>query len=110
MSNRTSCFSLKNYNNSCCLAEAIEIKYKTHLSATIVSSIVFIVLFPVAIVANSLIFVAIWKGRSERTWFHIILGVLAFCDFVQDFLSNHSWVLAHCSSLSIQLHHQIKNT
>ena len=91
MSNRTSCFSLKNYNNSCCLAEAIEMKYKTHLSATIVSSIVFIVLSPVAIVANSLIFVAIWKGRSERTWFHIILGGLAFCDFctgllVQPFL------------------------
>ena len=91
MSNRTSCFSLENYHISCCLAEAIEMKYKTHLSAIIVSSIVFIVLSPVAIVANSLILVAIWKGRSERTWFHIILGGLAFCDFctgllVQPFL------------------------
>ena len=66
-------------------------EYKTDLSGIIVCSIVFIVLSPVAIVANSLILVAIWKGRSERTWFHIILGGLAFCDFstgllVQPFL------------------------
>ena len=91
MSNRTSCFSLENYNICCCLAEATEMKYKSHLSAVIVSSIVFIVLSPVAIVANSLILVAIWKGRLERTWFHIFLGGLAFCDFctgllVQPFL------------------------
>ena len=65
------------------------------LSALIVSSIVFIVLSSVAIVANSLILVAIWKGRSERTWFHIFLGGLALCDFctgllVQPFLGGGS--------------------
>ena len=65
------------------------------LSALIVSSIVFIVLSSVAIVANSLILVAIWKGRSERTWFHIFLGGLALCDFctgllVQPFLGGCS--------------------
>ena len=91
MSNRTSCFSLENYNIGCCFAEAIEMKYKTHLSTIIVSSIVFIVLSPVAIVGNLLILVAIWKGRLERAWFHIFLGGLAFCDFctgllVQPFL------------------------
>ncbi|KAK2561661.1 hypothetical protein P5673_015013, partial [Acropora cervicornis] len=58
---------------------------------TQISSIVFIVLSSVALVANSLILVAIWKGRSERTWFHIFLGGLALCDFctgllVQPFL------------------------
>ena len=62
------------------------------LSAIVVSSIVFIVLSSVAIVVNSLILVAIWKGRSERKCF---LGGLAFCDFctgllVQRFLGGGS--------------------
>ena len=81
------------------------------LSALIVSSIVFIVVSSVAIVANSLILVAIRKGRSERTWFHIFLGGLALCDFctgllVQPFLGVG---FSHFS-LSIQVHLQIKKT
>ena len=80
------------------------------LSAIIVSGMAFIVLSPVAIVANSLILVAIWKGRPERTWFHIFVGGLALFDFctgllVQPFLGG---VL--CFSLSIQVHLQIKKT
>ena len=37
MSNRTSCFSLENYNISCCLAEAIEMEYPVILSVALFS-------------------------------------------------------------------------
>ena len=81
MPNRTSCFSLKNFDISCCVTEALEMKYKTHLSAIFVSSILIVALSPVAVAGNSLILAAIWKRTFARTWFHVLLSGLAFSDF-----------------------------
>ena len=91
MYNRTACFVIDKYDLICCVAEATEMKYKTHLSVMFASSFVFLVLSPVAVVGNALILAAIWKRTFERTWFHILLSGLAFSDFcagliVQPFL------------------------
>ena len=93
MYNRTACFGFGKYHRdlSCCVAEAADMKYTTYRSAIFASSVVSLVLSPVAVVGNALIFVAIWKRTFERTWFHILLSGLAFSDFcagliVQPFL------------------------
>ena len=56
-------------------------KYKTYVSIIFASSIVFLVLSPVAVVANALILAAIWKRTFQRTWLHVLLSGLAFSDF-----------------------------
>ena len=56
-------------------------KYKTHLSAIFVSSILIVALSPVAVAGNSLILAAIWKRTFARTWFHVLLSGLALNDF-----------------------------
>ena len=56
-------------------------KYKTHLSAIFVSSILIVALSPVAVAGNSLILAAIWKRTFARTWFHVLLSGLALSDF-----------------------------
>ena len=56
-------------------------KYKTYVSIIFASSIVFLVLCPVAVVANALILAAIWKRTFQRTWLHVLLSGLAFSDF-----------------------------
>ena len=81
MYNRTSCFSLDNYDIRCCFAEAAEMKYKTYVSIIFASSIVLLVLSPVAVVGNALILAAIWKRTFQRTWLFVLLSGLAFSDF-----------------------------
>ena len=81
MYNRTSCFSLDNYDIRCCFAEAAEMKYKTYVSIIFASSIVLLVLSPVAVVGNALILAAIWKRTFQRTWLYVLLSGLAFSDF-----------------------------
>ena len=56
-------------------------KYKTHLSAIFVSSVLIVALSPVAVAGNSLILAAIWKKDFARTWFHVLLSGLALSDF-----------------------------
>ena len=56
-------------------------KYKTYVSIIFASSILFLVLSPVAVVANALILAAIWKRTFQRTWLHVLLSGLAFSDF-----------------------------
>ncbi|XP_068683202.1 high-affinity lysophosphatidic acid receptor-like [Montipora foliosa] len=81
MYNRTSCFSLDNYDLRCCFAEAAEMKYKTYVSIIFASSIVFLILSPVAVVGNALILAAIWKRTFQRTRLYVLLSGLAFSDF-----------------------------
>ena len=56
-------------------------KYKTYVSIIFASSIVFLILSPVAVVGNALILAAIWKRTFQRTWLHVLLSGLAFSDF-----------------------------
>ena len=81
MYNRTSCFSLDTYDIRCCFAAAAEMKYKTYVSIIFASSILFLVLSPVAVVANALILAAIWKRTFQRTWLYVLLSGLAFSYF-----------------------------
>ncbi|XP_068684127.1 high-affinity lysophosphatidic acid receptor-like [Montipora foliosa] len=81
MCNRTRWFSVANNNFRCCVTEAADIKYNTYVSIIFASSIVFLVLSPVAVVGNALILAAIWKRTFQRTWLHLLLSGLAFSDF-----------------------------
>ncbi|XP_068728898.1 high-affinity lysophosphatidic acid receptor-like [Montipora capricornis] len=81
MYNKTSCFSLDNLDLRCCFAEAAEMKYKTYFSIIFASSIVFLILSPVAVVGNALILAAIWKRTFQRTRLYVLLSGLAFSDF-----------------------------
>ena len=82
MCNRTRWFSVAdNYGIRCCVIEAADIKYKTYVSTIFASSIVLLVLSPVAVVGNALILAAIWKRTFQRTWLHVLLSGLAFSDF-----------------------------
>ncbi|XP_068728522.1 melanocyte-stimulating hormone receptor-like [Montipora capricornis] len=76
-----SCFSLDNLDLRCCFAEAADMKYKTYVSIIFASSIVLLVLSPVAVVGNVLILAAIWKRTFQRTWLYVLLSGLAFSDF-----------------------------
>ena len=70
-----------NYNIRCCVTEAADIKYKTYVAIIFASSIVLLVLFPMAVVEHALILAAIWKRTFQRTWLHVLLSGLAFSDF-----------------------------
>ena len=48
--------------------------------AIFASYIIMVVLSPVAVVRNTLIWAAIWKKKFQRTGFHILLSGLAFTD------------------------------
>ena len=81
MCNRTRWFSVASYNIRCRVTEAADIKYNTYVSIIFASSIVLLVLSPVAVVANALILAAIWKRTFQRTWLYVLLHGLAFSDF-----------------------------
>ena len=82
MCNTTRWFSVAdNYDIRCCVTEAADIKYKTYVSIIFASSIVLLVLSPVAVMGNALILAAIWKRTFQRTCLHVLLSGLAFSDF-----------------------------
>ena len=75
------CIITKSASLSCKGQVTKHIKYNTYVSIIFASSIVFLVLSPVAVVANALILAAIWKRTFQRTWLFVLLSGLAFSDF-----------------------------
>ena len=73
----------------------------THLSF----SVVIAVFSPVAVLANALILVAIWKKTFRRTQFHVLLSGLAITDFCTGLIAQPLvaaetmlWVASGCTS------------
>ena len=92
MSNNLTGFPTDDHVKFCYLGGVVKNTSFTFNVVTISTSVVLVVLSPVAVVGNILIIAVIWRNQTLRTPSYILLSGLAFTDFCTGFITQPLFV------------------